>query len=75
MFAELPVNAEEVPEGQQCRYLKRGIQQASEEMLAAAGIVHDRLSELMFFFLSGIEKAEQIVTRDKKTGESKLWSE
>ncbi|KAG1698395.1 hypothetical protein DVH05_014898 [Phytophthora capsici] len=66
MFAELPVNAEEVLEVQQCRYLKRGMLRAWQEKLATAGIVHDRLSELVLNF-SRIEKAEQqLATHEKK---------
>ncbi|OWZ16641.1 hypothetical protein PHMEG_0009537 [Phytophthora megakarya] len=69
MFAELLVNAEEIPEVQQCRYLKRGMPRAWQEKLAATEVVHDRFSELALYF-SHIEKAaQQHAAYDKKPGQ------
>lgn len=58
LFAQLPQNAEEIPEVQQCRYFKRGMPRAWQEKLAAAGVVYERLSELVLYF-TRIGKAEQ----------------
>ncbi|POM79179.1 Hypothetical protein PHPALM_3207 [Phytophthora palmivora] len=66
MFDELPLNAEEAPGVQQCRYLKRGMPRAWQDKLAVADIVHDTFGELVLYF-SRIEKAEQqLSTREKK---------
>ena len=66
LFAELPQNAEEIPEIQQCRYFKRGMPRAWQEKLSAAGVVFDHLNELILYF-TRIEKDErQLTTRDKK---------
>ncbi|GMF30839.1 unnamed protein product [Phytophthora fragariaefolia] len=65
MFAELPEDADIVSEVQQCRYFKRGMPRAWQDKLAAAGVVHDRLNELVLYF-TRIEKAEQrLATQDK----------
>ncbi|POM60314.1 Gag-pol fusion protein [Phytophthora palmivora] len=45
MFAEFPLNDEEVHEVQQRRYLKRGMPRVWQDKLTAAGIVHDREKE------------------------------
>lgn len=68
MFAELPQNAEEVPEVQQCRYFKRGMPRGWQDKLASAGVVHDTLGELVLYF-SRLEKAErEQSTRNKSKG-------
>ncbi|KAG6611434.1 Pol Polyprotein [Phytophthora cinnamomi] len=65
MFAELPQDAEVIPEVRQCRYFKRGMPRAWQEKLAASGAVYDRLNDLVLYF-TRIEKAErQLATRDK----------
>ncbi|KAI9981470.1 hypothetical protein PInf_009222 [Phytophthora infestans] len=58
MFAELPLDAEEVLEVQQCRYLKRGIPRAWQDKLSSAGVVYDTFSELVQYF-SRLEKAKR----------------
>ena len=65
LFAELPQNAEEIPEIQQCRYFKRGMPRAWQENLSTAGVVFDHLNEFVLYF-TRIEKDErQPITRDK----------
>ncbi|GMF40265.1 unnamed protein product [Phytophthora fragariaefolia] len=65
MFAELPQDAEIIPEVQQCRYFKRGMPRAWQEKLATSGVVYDRLYDLVLYF-TRIESAERQQTgRDK----------
>ncbi|OWZ02683.1 hypothetical protein PHMEG_00025715 [Phytophthora megakarya] len=58
MFAELPTNAESIPEVQQCRFLKRAMPPAWQDKLAASGVAHDKMSELIQYF-------ERIEMREK----------
>ncbi|OWY95435.1 Pol Polyprotein, partial [Phytophthora megakarya] len=58
MFAELPTNAESIPEVQQCRFLKRAMPPAWQDKLGASGVAHDKMSELIQYF-------ERIEMREK----------
>ncbi|POM80135.1 Gag-pol fusion protein [Phytophthora palmivora] len=66
MFAELPQDAEVIPEMQQCRYFKRGMPRAWQEKLAASGAVYDKLNDLALYF-TRIEKAERQRTSSDKS--------
>ncbi|POM69447.1 Pfs, NACHT and Ankyrin domain containing hypothetical protein [Phytophthora palmivora] len=64
MFAELPVNAESIPDVQQCRFLKRSMPQAWQDRLAASGLIHDKMSELLQYF-ERLEMREKAVAKEK----------
>ncbi|KAG1688287.1 hypothetical protein DVH05_003827 [Phytophthora capsici] len=68
MFAELPVNAESIPEVQQCRFLKRAMPHAWQDKLAASGIVHERMSELLQYF-ERLEMREKSIAKDKSNNQ------
>ncbi|POM79577.1 Hypothetical protein PHPALM_2712, partial [Phytophthora palmivora] len=61
MFAEL---AESIPDVQQCRFLKRSMPQAWQDRLAASGLIHDKMTELLQYF-ERLEMREKAVAKEK----------
>ena len=64
LFAELPTNAEIIPEVQQCLFSKRAMPNDWQDKLAVAGDHYDKLTALVLYF-ERLEKREKVNSRDK----------
>ncbi|GLE09054.1 hypothetical protein PINS_up020620 [Pythium insidiosum] len=63
--ANLPVNAEEVIEAKQCRFLKRAMPFEWKRKFKISGLHRDKLSDLVVYF-EGLEAEEKRTRHDKR---------